>query len=107
MTRVLALISFTSLFAASLTFTAPAEWKTVATSSSMRVAQYALPHVAGDQQDGELVVYFFGGQGGTVEANIERWVGQMQQPDGRPSSAVMKRDSRAINGLKVTTVDVA
>lgn len=95
------------LLAAALTFTAPAEWKSVAVSSSMRVAQYALPHVAGDTQDGELVVYFFGGQGGTVEANIERWVGQMLQPDGRPSSAVMKRESRTINGLKVTTVDVA
>ena len=29
-----------------------------------------------------------------IEANIDRWVGQMQQPDGRPSSAVMKRSIR-------------
>ena len=72
----------------------------------MRVAQYALPHAAGDTQDAELVVYYFGGSGGTVEANIERWVGQMQQPDGRPSSAVAKRQSRTVNGLKVTLVDV-
>ena len=108
MTTVLALISLTShLVAAGLTFTAPAEWKTVSTSSSMRVAQYALPRAAGDMQDGELVVYYFGGQGGSVEANIERWVGQMQQPDGKPSSAVMKRESRTINGLKITTVDVS
>ena len=72
----------------------------------MRVAQYALPRAAGDTQDAELVVYYFGGTGGTVEANIERWVGQMQQPDGRPSSAVAKRQSRTVNGLKVTLVDV-
>jgi hypothetical protein len=72
----------------------------------MRVAQFALPKSAGDAQDAELVIYYFGGSGGTVEANIERWVSQMQQPDGRPSSAVLKRQTRTVNGLKVTLVDV-
>ena len=95
----------TALLAAGLTFTPPAEWKPVATSSSMRVAQFALPHVAGDTQDGELVVYYFGGQGGSLDANIERWVGQMQQPNGQPATTV-KRDSRTVNGLKVTLVDL-
>ena len=65
-----------------------------------------LPRASGDAFDAELVVYYFGGSGGTIDANIERWVGQMQQPDGRPSSAVMKRQSRTINGMKVTLVDV-
>src|SRR6478609_1907658 len=101
MTILMALISF---LAASLTFTAPPEWKPVTVSSSMRVAQWALPHAAGDSQDGELVVYYFGGQGGSLDANIERWVGQMKQPEGRPSP--VKRDSRTINGLKVTLVDL-
>ena len=104
MTTFMALIG---LLASGITFTAPPEWKTVATSSSMRVAQYALPRAAGDTQDGELVVYYFGGQGGTVDANIERWVGQMKQADGRPSSAVLKRESRTVNGLKVTLVDLS
>jgi hypothetical protein len=94
------------LSAAGLTYTAPAAWKPVATSSSMRVAQFAVPRAAGDGQDAEFVLYYFGGAGGTIEANIDRWVGQMQQPDGRPSSAVTKRQSRTINGLKVTIVDV-
>ena len=92
--------------AAGLTYTAPAGWKTVPTTSTMRVAQFALPHAAGDTADAELVVYYFGGSGGTVDANIERWLGQMQQPDGKPSSAVATRQSRTINGLKVTLVDV-
>jgi hypothetical protein len=94
------------LSAAGLTYTAPSGWKPVATSSSMRVAQFAVPRAAGDTQDAELVLYYFGGAGGTIEANIDRWVGQMQQPDGRPSSAVAKRQSRTVNGLKVTLVDV-
>ena len=99
------LVSFTS--AAALNFAAPAGWKTVATSSSMRVAQFVLPRAAGDAADADLVVYYFGGSGGTVEANIERWLGQMRQPDGKPSSAVAKRDTRTVNGLKVTLVDVS
>ena len=94
------------LSVAGLTYTAPPGWKPVATSSAMRVAQFSVPRSAGDAQDAELVLYYFGGAGGTVEANIERWVGQMQQPDGRPSSAVMKRQSRTVNGMKVTLVDV-
>ena len=94
------------LSAAGLTYTAPASWKPGAASSAMRVAQFSVPRSAGDAQDGELVVYYFGGAGGTIEANIDRWVAQMQQPDGRPSSAVAKRQSRTVNGLKVTLVDV-
>lgn len=91
---------------ATLTFSAPAGWKATGPSSPMRVAQFVLPRAAGDAADADLVVYYFGGSGGTVEANIERWLGQMRQPDGKPSSAVAKRDTRTINGLKVALVDV-
>ena len=111
MSRCLAalIVSAISLhaYAAGLTFTAPPEWKTVATSSSMRVAQFSLPRSGGDTADGELVVYYFGGSGGTVEANIQRWIDQMKQPDGKSSSAVAKRETRSVNGLKVTLVDVS
>ncbi len=107
MPYLLAALLFGLTSAATLNFAAPAGWKTVATSSSMRVAQFALPRAAGDAADAELVVYYFGGSGGTVDANIERWLGQMQQPDGKPSSAVAKRESRTVNGLKVTLVDVS
>jgi len=92
---------------ATLTFSTPAGWKAAGPSSSMRVAQFVLPRAAGDAADADLVVYYFGGSGGTVEANIERWLGQMQQPGGKPSSAVAKREVRNINGLKVTLVDVS
>ena len=92
--------------AAGLTFSAPAGWQAGGPSLAMRVAQFVLPRATGDAADADLVVYYFGGSGGTVEANIERWLGQMQQPDGRPSSAVAKRATRTINAMKVTLVDV-
>ena len=73
----------------------------------MRVAQFLLPRAAGDTEDAELVVYYFGGSGGSVEANIERWLGQMAQPDGRPSAAVARRQARTVNGLALALVDVS
>ena len=73
----------------------------------MRVGDFSLPHADGDAEDAELVVYYFGGQGGSVDANIERWVGQMQQPDGRASSDVAKKTTRKVSGLDVTLLDLS
>ena len=88
----------------SLKFTVPAGWIEEERTSSMRVAQYRLPRVAGDTEDASVVLYYFGqGQGGSAAANIERWISQIQQPEG--SSA--KEEHLEVNGLKVTTVDVA
>ena len=107
MPHILAAILLVLSATAGLVFSAPAGWKSIPTSSSMRVAQFQIPRAAGDSADAELIVYYFGGSGGSVEANIERWLGQMQQPDGKPSSAVATRVSRTVNGLKVTLVDVS
>jgi hypothetical protein len=95
-----------SLAAAGLSFSAPPGWRSTPASSSMRVAQFSLPHADGDPEDADLVVYYFGGSGGSVDANIQRWIGQMQQPDGKPVSSV-KRDTAHVNGLTVTLVDVS
>ena len=95
-----------ALLAGGLTFTPPAGWRSSNPSSSMRVAEFTLPRAAGDADDAQLVVYYFGGSGGSVDANIQRWIGQMQQPDGRASSAAATRETRKVNGLTVTLVDV-
>jgi len=90
-----------------LHFKIPDGWVTEKPSSNMRVAQYKLPKVEGDPEDGSLVLYYFGAsQGGAVQANIDRWVSQMQQPDGSASKDKAKTDNLTVNGLKVTTVDV-
>jgi hypothetical protein len=90
-----------------LRFKAPDGWTTEKPSSSMRVAQYKLPKAEGDKEDASLVLYYFGAnQGGSPQANIDRWIGQMQQPDGSDSKSKAKTDALTVNGLKVTTVDV-
>lgn len=90
-----------------LRYKVPAGWVTEKPTSSMRVAQFKLPKAEGDPEDASLVLYFFGtGQGGSVSDNIDRWVGQMQQPDGSSSKDKAKTETLTVNGLKVTTVDV-
>ena len=89
----------------SLTFTTPAEWKSRQPASSMRVAEFVVPRAQGDPENGEVIVYFFGGTGGSVDANVQRWIGQFQQPAGAPTDG--NRASTTVGDLKVTTVDVS
>jgi len=90
---------------AGLKWNPPAGWKSQG-STSMRAATYVLPPAPGDADNAECVVYFFGaGQGGSVEANIERWKGQFLQPDGKPAPG--KVEKRTVHGLPVTTIESA
>src|SRR4051812_45472638 len=58
-------------------FQPPAAWVTEPTTSNMRVAQYRLPRAEGDTADASLILYYFGqGQGGSAQANLDRWIGQ-------------------------------
>src|ERR1700736_4196665 len=81
---------------AGVQWTPPKSWQAQA-QRPMRLATYVVP------EGGECGVYYFGpGQGGSVQANLDRWIGQFPQPDGKP-----KILSKTVHGLKVTTVDVA
>jgi hypothetical protein len=94
--------------AGELRYKAPDDWVKEQTTSKMRVAQYTLPKTDGDPADASLVIYYFGStHGGAVQANIDRWVNQMQQPDGSASKDKAKTETSTVNGLKVTSVDVS
>lgn len=91
-----------------LRYKIPEGWTTEKPTSDMRVAQYKLPKAGGDDEDALLVLYYFGeGQGGSAEANIDRWINQVKQPDGQSSKERAKTDTLTVNGLQVTTVDVS
>ena len=86
---------------AGISWTVPAAWKADA-QRPMRLATYTVAPGA------ECAVYFFGsGQGGSVDANLDRWIGQFQQPDGKPSKSAAKIAKRTIHAWPVTTVDVS
>jgi hypothetical protein len=92
--------------AGDLHYKVPDGWVSAQPSSKMRVAQFKLPKADGDNEDAELVLYYFGAnQGGTAQANIDRWISQIQQADGTKDQS--KTESLTVNGLKITTVDVS
>jgi hypothetical protein len=73
----------------------------------MRAATYEVPAAPGDAEGGECVAYYFGpGQGGGVEANIDRWVAQFQAPGGGPADKLAKREDKTVNGIRVTTLEL-
>lgn len=72
----------------------------------MRAATYSVPAATGDPEAGECAVFYFGpNEGGGVEANIDRWIGQMKQPDGS-SSATKAKTRKLEGGLPITLVDL-
>ncbi len=78
-------------------FDLPKGWQSQKPSSSMRLAQAAIPGPGGN---GDFAVFFFGpGGGGPVDANIERWVGQVDGA-GKPTPETFET-----KGYKVTWVD--
>jgi hypothetical protein len=92
--------------AAGLRFAVPKAWTRVPAPSDVRAAQWKISGKGGE--DGELVLFFFGkGKGGSAQENLERWFGQFTQPDGRPSRDAAVTTIRTVNGLRVTSVDLA
>lgn len=92
---------------AELKFSAPPGWIPETPSSRMRQAQYSLPRAEGDPEDAEVAVFFFPGQGGSVRANIDRWIGQFSQEDGSPATEVAEVTRRESSGIPLTVVDIS
>jgi hypothetical protein len=98
-------ISLLAESAGGLRWTAPSGWKSEG-AQPMRAATYHVAPVAGDKASAECAVYFFGtGQGGSVDANLERWKSQFRGPGGKPAPAQIAK--RTIHGLTVTTIDAS
>jgi hypothetical protein len=51
------------------------------------------------------VNYFGPGQGGGIDANVERWKGQVLGADGKPAPA--KIDKRTVRGVPITIIDAS
>ena len=86
-----------------ITWLDPPAFKRVPPSNPMRKASYVVPHAPEDTEDGELTVFYFGpGQGGSIDANVDRWVGQFANV--KPTD--VKRADREANGLRQHTVEL-
>jgi hypothetical protein len=80
---------------------APKRW-VVQGPREMRVATYTVPAAEGDAEQGECAVFYFGNDaGGSVDANIDRWVGQFE------ATGIPARSEKEVAGMKVTLVQIA
>ncbi|MBI5361962.1 MAG: hypothetical protein HZA53_02210 [Planctomycetes bacterium] len=89
---------------ADLSFTTPAGWQVEPPSNATKRLQFRLPRAEGDPEDAEL--WTTGPIGGTREANIDRWAGEFEQPDGRDSKAAAAISTRKLGDLEVLEFDV-
>jgi len=88
-----------------ISYSVPADWKSEKPKSQMRKAQYKIPGVEG-AEDAEMAVFVFPGTGGSVNANIDRWISQIKQPDGSDSKEKTKIINTDVNNLPVTVMYV-
>jgi hypothetical protein len=87
--------------AAGINWTISKHWQTQP-AKPMRVANYSIPATDGDGEAGECAVFYFGNdQGGNIDANINRWIAQFENPD-KPN-----RETKEVNGFKITIVQIA
>ena len=86
-----------------ITWVDPPGLRRVPPKNAMRKASYEVPRVSGDSEDGELAVFYFGpGQGGSIDANVDRWVKQFSGVSAKD----VKRADREANGLRQHTVEI-
>lgn len=91
--------------AGGLKWQAPSGWA-VQPERPMRAATYSVPAVQGDPEPGEIAVFYFGpNEGGGVQANIDRWIGQMKQPDGS-NSATKAKVEKVQGAVPLTMLDL-
>src|SRR6059058_280378 len=62
-----------------LALTAPASWTKKEPASRIVEVEFAIPPAKGDETPGRLTAM---GAGGSVESNVDRWIGQFVGPGG-------------------------
>jgi hypothetical protein len=84
-----------------LTFQRPASWEWVETASPMRKAQLKV-NDADKKNSAEVVFFHFGpSNGGGVQANVERWYSQFEEPRDKIGA---KSEPATVGKHKVTFV---
>ena len=79
-------------------------WKRVKPRVRIIDHEFSIPAVEGDSQAGRMTVM---GAGGSIDANVARWMGQFTQPDGKNTAARTKLEKKTIAGQEVHFVDIS
>jgi hypothetical protein len=88
-----------------LVFTAPSEWKSVEPANRIIEHELAVPAADGKAEGAARLTIM--AAGGSVEANIARWVGQFKGTEGGADRSAAKTEKLDINGMPTTLVDLS
>ncbi|MEE9295372.1 MAG: hypothetical protein V3W34_10485 [Phycisphaerae bacterium] len=71
-----------------------------------RKAQFRLPKADNEPEDAVVAITHFPNMKGMDQANLQRWYGQFEQPDGRATVEVATRAEYRIGEVLITLVDI-
>ena len=83
--------------------TVPQHWEQRQPQTRILDYEFSAPAVEGDEWDARVTVM---GAGGSVDANIDRWIGQFSQSDGQATRERTKRETLKVAGQEVHFVDI-
>lgn len=86
-----------------ITFTAPEGWKKIQPRVRIIEHEYQIDAVEGDKENGRMTIM---GAGGSIEDNLNRWIGQFSQPDGSESKDKAKTEKKTVAGQEVYVLDI-
>lgn len=86
-----------------LTLTAPEGWKKIQPRVRIIEHEYQIDPVEGDKEKGRMTVM---GAGGSIQDNLDRWIGQFSQPDGSESKDKAKTEKKTVAGQEVHILDI-
>lgn len=83
---------------------APEDWVPKTPAVSMIQNEFSVPAAEGDSADGRVTVMT---AGGSIQENIDRWMGQFSQSDGSKTADTAKVEKLQAAGCEVNLVDVS
>lgn len=83
-------------------FVAPGDWVKVKPKFAFYHAEFKIPKVEGDTSDGRIT---FSQVGGSIDANLERWVGQFKDLDKGDEDSI-KKMSKEIADTNVQIIHI-
>ncbi len=96
----------TAVELAGVKFVPASEWTDFG-ASGMRNASYAFSGIEGEADSATVTAFYFGeGGGGTIQANLDRWVGQMSLNEGADPHTFVQKGEMAVDGMKVHLIQV-
>ncbi len=88
----------------SLKSTPPEGWKEMR-AGPMQLKNFTVPKAEGDEESPTLIIYQFPGGVGGLDANLKRWKGMIEPPEGKTADDINKVTNFEVSKIKVTMID--